>query len=321
VLDEVWFLSPHRAVGIDHACVWSSDDGGGSWQARYCHESPDGAGLAHLWATSDQELWMLADSRLVMHSSDGGVTWRSQELDGVIVLGLAFASARVGWLVGARRVAGVPDARGVVYRTTDSGGTWIEQATGVTMDDRWQVSAVWPRSATEAWVVGDVLLHSVDNGATWRAPSMSARELDRIVLTRRLVSIRFFNAGAGGGFVDAGAGRSDTGWIEQAPDDHGFWVTEDGGRNFHARPLPGPVARGVVFTSPTRAWVLAAGGDHPGVYVSADAGRSWQLSLPHPEPWAAAFYTHLSFVPEQNMLVALGRDHVARCLLKNPDRG
>jgi photosystem II stability/assembly factor-like uncharacterized protein len=303
-LNQVWFVSPERALGIDSACLWSSEDGARTWHTRYCQESRESAGgLGQLWVVSDQEMWMLAGSRLVMHSQDGGVTWRSQEIEGVLVRSVAFASARIGWLVGARLMAGVPDARGVIYGSTDRGLTWTERPTGVSMDDRWWLSDVWPLSPAEVWVVGDALLRSSDGGATWRAPPMPAPALERMLLTRRPSSIEFVNAS--------------TGWIEQTPDDHTFWVTGDGGQSFDARPLPGRVARGVVFTSSTHAWVIADGGEHPGVYASTDAGRSWQVSLPDPEPWAGSrVYTHLAFVREHDTLVAMGKERVARCRLR-----
>ena len=62
-------------------------------------------------------------SSTVMHTSDGGQTWNVQaRFDSLLFVRIQFFDASHGWLCGDR---------GVIYKTTDGGSSWINMSPGI----------------------------------------------------------------------------------------------------------------------------------------------------------------------------------------------
>jgi photosystem II stability/assembly factor-like uncharacterized protein len=101
--------------------------------------------------------WFVADAGTVMHSADGGITWKSQRAGTSAALNaVAFVGPRTGWVVGAS---------GVIRRTTDGGAHWLRQRSGTNL----ALYAVAFADSRHGWVVGDrgLILRTVNGGKTW----------------------------------------------------------------------------------------------------------------------------------------------------------
>jgi photosystem II stability/assembly factor-like uncharacterized protein len=99
----------------------------------------------------------------VRKTTNGGQTWVRQAipLQGNLV-GIDFANATTGWVVGAE---------GSVYKTTDGGSIWVRQR----HDTSQFYTGVSFVSATEGWVCGNsTILHTTDGGSTWVTQAVPA---------------------------------------------------------------------------------------------------------------------------------------------------
>lgn len=140
-LNEVWTL--HRDggrlfAGVDQAGLFASDDGGETWHelsGLTAHETrpkwfPGFGGLcAHHLLTDGDEIWCAISAVGVMHSSDGGKTWRGRNA-GVKVLIEDEVHKDIGTCVHAL-VADPEDPQRIwrqdhvgMFRTHDGGGQW-----------------------------------------------------------------------------------------------------------------------------------------------------------------------------------------------------
>jgi len=97
-------------------------------------------------------------TRYILHTTNGGGAWSTQlyENDEFPLHGIHFFDANIGYAVGEA---------GVIFKTTDGGGTWIEQSSG-TIRELSSVSAVTPDTA---WAVGveGLALRTTNGGVTW----------------------------------------------------------------------------------------------------------------------------------------------------------
>ena len=115
----------------------------------------------HLFAVASpdpQHIWVFGFDSVIMHSADGGTTWKPQKSPVTNSLcDASFVSATTGWMVG--RV-------GTVLHTADGGATWQKQETGITN----HLFAVSFADERNGWAVGDfgTILHTADGGATWQ---------------------------------------------------------------------------------------------------------------------------------------------------------
>ena len=112
------------------------------------------------------------------HTSDGGQTWQQQILPDTasILHGIDFVDAMAGWAVGSHRAGvdrfGDTQHAGVIYHTSDGGGTWTEQHS----PEEITLTAVDFVDALHGWVVGfptnsggdqHAVFHTSDGGQTW----------------------------------------------------------------------------------------------------------------------------------------------------------
>jgi photosystem II stability/assembly factor-like uncharacterized protein len=106
---------------------------------------------------SEKDGWAVGAFGTIVSTHDGGDSWRPQMSHTVENLfGIDFADPQHGWIVGRS---------GTVLHTNDGGETWEKQPTGI---DRhlFKVKALDPQ---RAWVVGDwgAILATHDGGKTW----------------------------------------------------------------------------------------------------------------------------------------------------------
>jgi len=122
-------------TGAASAAVLHTSDGGATWVEQTAGIAGVSASLAGVAFADANDGWavggknsMDASSGVVLHTSDGGLTWVQQTLpDGDVQLnGVAFADALHGWAVG--EVAGdAGDNVTVILGTHDGGTTWTKQ--------------------------------------------------------------------------------------------------------------------------------------------------------------------------------------------------
>jgi photosystem II stability/assembly factor-like uncharacterized protein len=294
VFDETQFLDALHAYGSDGDCLWATEDGGRHWRKSYCVPSrPERRDkIQTLQFLTWTEGWLLVGFNQLLHTTDEGQTWLTQTFEKRIIFGLRFANPKRGWWVGEQSLSGVPDYRGVIYSTDDGGKTWDEAPTQINSVYRWNLIWVWPVSPTDIWVVGDLLLHSLDGGKTWRQPSAQLGELASL----RNVKIQFKNP--------------QVGWILRLPPDN-YMVTKDGGKDWtpHRPPTKPAFMDDLLYLNAQDAW-LAAGR----LYHSIDGGISWKPSGPNPTHGEPR-YNVLQYVANEHLLIATGDQGIAFCKL------
>jgi photosystem II stability/assembly factor-like uncharacterized protein len=96
--------------------------------------------------------------RVILHTADGGLTWRRQAApSGQLLEAVEFADPKRGWAVGDS---------GAILHTADGGGSWLPQASGT----RAYLQCVAFSDALHGWIGGatGALLHTVNGGRSWR---------------------------------------------------------------------------------------------------------------------------------------------------------
>ena len=146
--------------------------------------------------TDPETAWLVGLNGVIMHTSDGGATWRRQE-SGITwdLKGVTFTDPMTGWAVGNWSIVRTLDggntwepttmldppvwltavsfadarngwavgAQGVILRTTDGGETWVPQESGLGSDDA--VQGVAAANTYTAWAItSSVVLHCGDSG-------------------------------------------------------------------------------------------------------------------------------------------------------------
>ena len=150
---------PSRNISLAH-----TTDGGNHWEwVDTGIEGSIGSTLetcqGELVFTDDQHGWVTGGRGHVIHTEDGGVTWKEQEFCGHPVchdrcFGITFVDNQTGWVAGSE-----------LYHTTDGGVTWMPQdiEVGRALQD------IQFLDSHIGWAVGDwgVLMHTTDGGNEW----------------------------------------------------------------------------------------------------------------------------------------------------------
>jgi photosystem II stability/assembly factor-like uncharacterized protein len=149
-LNGIAFIDALHGIAVGNESRFTVD-GGATWQP-----SEVVAGTMYDVDMVDQNTAYSCGFGEVRKTTDGGKTWVSQPipLAGNFV-GIDFADANTGWVVGAE---------GSVYKTTNGGASWIRQR----HDTSKFYTGVSFINATEGWVSGNsTILHTADGGQTW----------------------------------------------------------------------------------------------------------------------------------------------------------
>ena len=90
-----------------------------------------------------QHIWVIGFDSVIMHSADGGATWKPQKSPVINSLcDASFINATTGWIAGRA---------GTMLHTTDGGATWVKQETGITS----HLFALSFADERNGWAVGD----------------------------------------------------------------------------------------------------------------------------------------------------------------------
>ena len=169
-------------------------------------------GMVMVPGSRGRVLYAVGHKGTILHSDDGGTTWKSQ-VSGTnqSLMSVSFVTAQAGWAVGHK---------GTILHTDDGGTTWKTQASGTTQ----HLSSVTFATAQAGWAVGDdgTILHTDGGGTTWKTQASGTNQ--------SLVSVSFVTA-------QAGWAVGDDGTILHTDDGGTTWKAQEG---FRYRRYPAP---------------------------------------------------------------------------------
>ncbi|HSP39239.1 MAG TPA: YCF48-related protein [Frankiaceae bacterium] len=282
-----------RGVG-QAGCAWHAQHAGpGTTADLYGVSFPD---TQHGWAVGG------IDKPVIRATTDGGLTWRSQDLSGTNGLAsVSFVDDVHGWAAGVHNT---------LVATTDGGSSWTSEHPGIEHDGN--IYGVWFVDRFHGWIVGQqgLLRVTADGGRSW-SPQTAGTEQD-------LDQVRFSDpqhgwivAGAGELFRTADGGttwapayaanakRSEAvagasfldsrhGWESGSEDstdgEHHYGVvsqTDDGGATWKHRistRFDDERFTAITFVDARQGWVAGYSGE---LYYTDNGGRSW-ASRPSP---------------------------------------
>ena len=181
--------------------IFYTEDGGMSWQQSPSAGNPYIRGITFV---DTMQGWAVGDD--LMHTTDGGVTWLTQD-PFVGLLAIDFTDLLYGWAAGiggrilatktggtswfpqqsitANALTGIDfvdrlngwavGRNGTIVRTSNGGASWVQQNSRTTAW-LWGVRFM---SATLGWVVGDsgIVLSTTTGGETWLRESATTQNL------------------------------------------------------------------------------------------------------------------------------------------------
>ncbi len=199
----------------------------------------------------------------ILHTTNGGATWRSQNSGTTVDFdGISFTDIYNGWVSGAS-----------IRHTSDGGQTWAAQNSGTT-NYLWSICFA---DANNGWAMGDAgtIRHTTDGGATWTG------QISRTSSLLRTCS-----------FVDANNGTAvgNYGTIVHTTNGGATWATQSSGTSNHLY--------GVSFIDANIGWAVGVGGVvlHTGQKIAtgvneeplAEMPREFSLSQNYPNPFNPA---------------------------------
>lgn len=136
--------------------IYHTTDAGVNWGLQ---NSGFSITLYDIFFLNNQKGWAVANG-YILSTSNGGDTWSSQSFSGIQFNDIFFVDNMNGWAVG------FDGMYGAVFRTTDGGINWWQDAIEVVPGEIFDVHFVTPN---EGWVVGvnGILMKSTDGGSYW----------------------------------------------------------------------------------------------------------------------------------------------------------
>jgi photosystem II stability/assembly factor-like uncharacterized protein len=157
-----WALVEDHTSGTKYS-IFLSYDGGATWKTQYTFDDT----LSDIYFLNDKEGWAVGEAGIILHTSDGGVTWRPQGggMEGILLTAVHFVDSDNGWAVGGKLLSKEFFIESIILHTSDGGKTWIPQESGTEK----MLGAVYFVNAEQGWVVGanGTILHTTDGGKTW----------------------------------------------------------------------------------------------------------------------------------------------------------
>lgn len=246
-LNSVYFVDVNTgwAAGKNNT-ILKTADGGKTW-SRALERQEGGNDFSSIFFTNAKEGW--AQGHVLLHSSDGGETWRpASPLPGRKSLG---AGGAVGTIRLQTAMFGTSDR---LFKSEDGGTTW----TDISKLPRNSFRAVFALDPQHVWMVGDYGLYAftTDGGATWQEPPMPVK--------CRLTQVYFVSPRIG--------------WILPSNHNGGPLATTDGGLTWASqyagagqnRPL-----RDIHFVNERDGFLLVGSNRPDVVYRTSNGGAKW----------------------------------------------
>lgn len=200
--------------------------------------------------------WVAGDSGVIIHTSNGGLTWVTQNsgLD-IPLSNIFFLNKRLGWSIANHLI--YPSS--IILKTTDGGNNWTSTPYEDTLT---MLSTIMFLDSLTGFIGGQwgTILKTTDAGHNW-----NRCEIDTGVYANRTINkFVFYNyqyGFAGGGIMDAGGV---------------VWKTTDFGLHWNSQYVsPEPVDDMLLIDSQT---AIGSGGDFElglGIVKTNNAGLSW----------------------------------------------
>jgi photosystem II stability/assembly factor-like uncharacterized protein len=155
-------------LGGDHGAVYSTNDGGRSWQAKRI--APKDMLFDTIEFIDDKAgLVSTKPINIIYLTDDGGETWRGTPLsdinDSWRLLSINFINNNEGWAAGLDNSAVGGNSRGLLLHSLDGGHTWQSIQTGI---DELFFLIVGFTSVNEGWLIGyNNVYRTADGGKSW----------------------------------------------------------------------------------------------------------------------------------------------------------
>jgi photosystem II stability/assembly factor-like uncharacterized protein len=241
---ESWFMTARPAeqlldvtIGGIRQLAWTSQDSG------------TGRSLAAVAFSDATNGWAVGDGGTILHTTDGGATWSSEDSFSADSSLRAVATTDAGnaWAVGDDG-AGSP----IILHSSDSGVTWTPQQLGITGN---LLAGVAFPSATDGWAVGGagLILHTSDAGASWE------QQTDGDPGLYDLGGVTFTDAATGWA-----VGKNGT--VIHTTDGGVTWTVQTQGDPTNATLLS------IAFPNATDGWAV---GENGVIVHTADGGATW----------------------------------------------
>ncbi|MBL4658193.1 MAG: hypothetical protein JKX73_09350 [Flavobacteriales bacterium] len=234
------FTGPY--VGI----ILNTGDGGTTWTTQYSSSFRKFRGV---WFTDTLNGWAIGEANLgdmiIMKTIDGGSSWTTPyyysppNFAPNKFTGIFFTDPNNGW---------VTTQRGGIYYSSNYGGTWVTQGTGVS-----QLESVYFLDDDKGWAVGDngTVISTVDGGSSWALQTSNT--------TNYLDEVYFTNSNSGYMVDKKGA-------MHKSTDGGATWSTD------FIYQLTTDYVRNIFFSDENHGWILNGPN---GVLLTTDAGGSW----------------------------------------------
>ena len=162
VAGDIW---TNGGTSITGGVIESTANGGTTWKLQTSSgqwSDPTSVAFANTRCGWMLQSWNVANQpNVLLATTDGGVTWRSQDLGTqASIFGIACAGAAHAWAVGWAGANG-----GVILATRDGGVHWRKQY----LTSRGNLNEVAFADVRHGWAVGDgVIVATSDGGAHWK---------------------------------------------------------------------------------------------------------------------------------------------------------
>ncbi|HKP53866.1 MAG TPA: YCF48-related protein [Chloroflexia bacterium] len=240
----------------------------GTWERQ--SPMPTGEGLNSIDMVSSTEGWAVGEGGVILHTTDGAVTW-SQQNSGTNqqLNAVRFKDASRGLAVG-----------NVLLYTTDGGQSWLQGSTTVPIGTLYNVEFADANTGFSAFG-SNTVLKTTNGGQTWATVSMPAP----------VGSVQFFDSTNGVAFSTSGVLHTTDGgnrWTLAPGTQGGFFInhnegwyvsdnvarhTTDGGATWQSQSVPSDTwASDVFFSDALNGWAV---GSSQNIIHTSNGGATW----------------------------------------------
>ena len=255
------------AVGLGTQSVLAATNTG-TWERQ--SPMPTGEGLNSVDMVSSTEGWAVGEGGVILHTTDGGVTWTQQNSGTTQQLNaVSFKDASRGLAVG-----------NVLLYTTDGGQSWLQGSSTVPLGTLYNVEFADANTGFSAYG-SNTVLKTTNGGQTWAMVSMPAP----------VGSFQFFDSANGLAFSTSGVLHTTDGgnrWTLASGTQGGFFInhnegwyvsdnvarhTTDGGATWQSQSVPSDTwASDLFFSDALNGWAV---GSSQNIIHTSDGGATW----------------------------------------------